>query len=472
MTAVPNAEYGVRPAATDAEQRADPAERLSNPLLALFSGPAFPLAALALPLVVYLPHFYAAHLGISLTAVGAIFSIIRLIDISFDPLLGGLMDRTRTPIGRFKPWMLASIPILMIAAYLSFMPPAGAQAPYLIVSLLVLYAGYSMAVLGHLAWGSVLAGAYHERSRIYGWVQAGTVGGMILVLVLPIVLARLAPANEAVGVASMGWFVIVLTPITIGLAAWKVREPQATANWATKGAASAGLGQYLKVIQRPAVMRIVGCTVLLATAPGITGAIFLFFFRQARGFSPAESNLLLLVYFVGGLAGAPVWSWLARRIGKHRGMIASCGYYILMQSFTLLVPKGSMGVAVPVMFLSGIAFSAYLILLRAMTAAACDEARLDLRSDCTGMIYALHNAGTKVGSALGVAITFPLLAMFGFLPSDKAHNTAAALHGLELTFVLAPIGCVVLGALTLVGYRLTEARHGEVRTALAARGEA
>jgi Na+/melibiose symporter-like transporter len=468
MTAVPSARYGARPAVSGVQIGAGPAERLSSLTLGVFSGPALPLAAFALPLVVYLPHFYAAHLGLSLTAVGAIFSIIRLIDIGFDPILGGLMDRTRTPIGRFKPWMLASVPILMVAAYLSFMPPSGAKAPYLVASLLVLYAGYSMAVLGHLAWGGVLAGAYHERSRIYGWVQAGTVGGMILVLVLPIILARLAPANEAAGVASMGWFVIVLTPITIALAVWKVREPRVIAS----AAPSAGPTEYLKVIQRPAVMRIVGCTVLLATAPGITGAVFLFFFRQARGFSPVDTNLLLLVYFVGGLAGAPVWSGLARRLGKHRGMIASCGYYILMQSCTLLVPKGAMSIAVPVMFLSGIAFSAYLILLRAMTADACDEARLDLKRDCTGMIYALHNAGTKVGSALGVAITFPLLAAFGFHPGDKAHNTAAALHGLELTFVLLPIACVALGALTLVGYRLTEARHREVRTALAAGAEA
>jgi Na+/melibiose symporter-like transporter len=105
-----------------------------------------------------------------------------------------------------------------------------------------------------------------------------------------------------------------------------------------------------------------------------------------------------------------------------------------------------------------------------MTADACDEARLDLDRDCTGMIYALHNAGTKVGSALGVAITFPLLSLLGFAAGDGAHNSAAALRGLELTFALLPIVFVVLGALTLVGYRLTETRHGAVRAALAARG--
>jgi Na+/melibiose symporter-like transporter len=464
MTAIPSAGFG-EPAVASFEADVPTAGRLSNGTLGVFSGPAFPLAALALPLVVYLPHFYAAHVGLSLAAIGAIFSIVRLIDIGFDPILGAIMDRTRTRFGRFKPWMAMSIPVLLVGAFLVFMPPRGASSIYVVGALLVLYAGYSMAVLSHLAWGSVLASDYHQRSRIYGWVQAGTVGGMILVLVLPVILARLAPADEGSSVASMGWFVIVLTPITIALALWKVREPVAAAG----ARPETRIGDYLKVVRRPAVMRIIACTVLLATAPGITGAIFLFFFRQARGFSPGDANLLLLVYFVGGFAGAPVWSRLAKAVGKHRAMILSCGYYIAVQSTSLLVPRGSMPFGILSMFLAGIAFSAYLILLRAMTADACDEARLDLHSDCTGMIYALHNAGTKVGSALGVAITFPLLQMFGFRASEAVRNTPAALHGLELTFAFLPIAFVILGALSLVGYRLNEARHDAVRAALAVR---
>lgn len=464
MTAIPSAGLG-EPAIASTDADSPTAGRLSSGTLGIFSGPAFPLAALALPLVVYLPHFYAAHVGLSLAAIGAIFSIVRLIDIGFDPILGAIMDRTRTRFGRFKPWMAMSVPVLLVGAYMVFMPPVGATSIYVIGSLLVLYAGYSMAVLSHLAWGSVLASDYHQRSRIYGWVQAGTVGGMILVLVLPVILAKLAPSDEASSVASMGWFVIVLTPITIALALWKVREPIA----AVGARPQAGLAEYLKVVRRPTVMRILACTVLLATAPGITGAIFLFFFRQARGFSAGDANLLLLVYFIGGFLGSPLWSKLAKAVGKHRAMMISCAYYIAVQSISLLVPRGSMPFGVASMFLAGLAFSAYLILLRAMTADACDEARLDLHSDCTGMIYALQNAGTKVGSALGVAITFPLLQTFGFRASEAVRNTPAALHGLELTFAFLPIVFVVLGGLVLVGYRLTEGRHDEVRTALAAR---
>jgi GPH family glycoside/pentoside/hexuronide:cation symporter len=433
------------------------AGRYSKGALAIFSGPAIPLAALALPLVVYLPHFYAAQMGISLAAVGAIFSVVRLLDIVFDPIIGVVMDRTHTRFGRFRPWMAASVPILVLASFLVFMPPKGIGAPYVIGSLLLLYAGYSMAVVGHLAWGGTLAPNYNERSRIFGWVQALTVGGMILVLVLPIIIAKLVPNGDAAGVASMGWFVIVLTPLTIALALWRIREPNVTA----RTAHAASLGMYLKVIRRPTVLRIIAATVLIATAPGITGAIFLFFFRQARGFSAADTNILLLVYFIGGFVGAPIWSKLGKRLGKHRGMLVSCAYYAAMQA-----------TALPLIFLGGLGFSAYLILLRAMTADACDETRLDLGADCTGMIYALHNSGAKVGSALGVAITFPLLARFGFKASETAHNSPAALHGLELTFAVLPIAFVIVGALSLVGYRLTQARHDEVREALAIRDAA
>ncbi len=38
---------------------------------------------------VYLPNYYASHIGLSLLAVvGASFSLVRLIDIAFDPLIG------------------------------------------------------------------------------------------------------------------------------------------------------------------------------------------------------------------------------------------------------------------------------------------------------------------------------------------------------------------------------------------------
>jgi len=63
-------------------------------------------------LSIYVPEFYSNTIGLSLAAVGFIFSTVRLAGIVFDQLIGGIMDRTRTRWGRFKPWLAIAAPLL------------------------------------------------------------------------------------------------------------------------------------------------------------------------------------------------------------------------------------------------------------------------------------------------------------------------------------------------------------------------
>src|ERR1700761_8839238 len=102
--------------------------RPSGPRLAVFAGPAIPMAALGLPLVVFLPEYYSNDLGLPLASVGAAFGLVRFLDIGIDPLLGGLMDRTQTRFGRFKPWMAAGAPVLIAAIFMLFMARRGVGA--------------------------------------------------------------------------------------------------------------------------------------------------------------------------------------------------------------------------------------------------------------------------------------------------------------------------------------------------------
>lgn len=427
--------------------------------LAVFSGPCLPLAALGLPLVVHLPTYYARDIGLPLSAVGLAFLVVRMVDIFFDPILGVMMDRSRTRLGHFRPWLLGSIPLLMLGSWMLFMARPGVGAVYLWAWLLVTYLGFSMGSLSQQAWASVLSPDYDQRSRIYGWWQAGNVAGILLVLLLPPLIGMIAHGSRAQGVQAMGWFIVVLTPLTIALAVWRVDEPL------PPGARRLPrLSDYLDLLRNSSIRRLMLADLLLGWAPGITGALFLFYFDQVKRVPESQANILLLVYFIAAFLGAPFWSWLAVRVGKHRALAVNSIFIVASLIAVLLIPFTSFMIAALVMAAVGLPYSGGSLLLRAMLADVGDEMRLGSGIDRTGLLYAVLTGTTKIGYALATA-TFVILEALGF-DAKAAHNSASSLIGLQALFVGLPSLLALIAAGVILRYRLDAGRHAEIREAL------
>ncbi|MBI1683712.1 MFS transporter [Caulobacter hibisci] len=437
--------------------------RRSNAVLAAYASPTLPLAGLGLPLVVYLPEYYVSELGLSLSVVGTAFLLVRLADIILDPILGGLMDRTRTRWGRFRPWLIASAPLLMAASYALFMAKPGIGPIFLWSWLIVVYVGYSMAVLAQTAWGAVLSPDYQQRSRIYGFWSAGNVIGMILVLLLPPLVAFAFKGDHAAGIAAMGWFIIVLTPLTALLASVVVGEPAAPPQ-----RHEAGLKQYLGLLKRPSVQKLLAADLLMGLAPGIGGALFFFFFERIKGIPKDQAGILLLIYFVAALAGAPLWPWLAKTLGKHRALAIAGVMYAVFQMAAILTPSGMNLFGVAVLVLAGLPYSAAPLLVRSMMADIGDEERLNTGIDRTGLLYAVVNGTVKLGFALAIGV-FLVLEKLGFDPKVPSAQGDAALVTL---YTAVPAALGVLVCLIIVRYPLDARRHAEIRAQLDARDAA
>lgn len=445
-----------------AERPSGSLERPSNWTLAALSAPCLPLAGLGLPLVVFLPAYYSSSLGLDLAVVGAAFGAVRLADMAFDPFIGGVMDRTRSRFGRFRVWFAVSAPLLMLATWMLFMARPGVTAVYLWFWLVVMYAGVSISNLSQLSWAAVISPNYDQRSRIYAWWQAGNVVGMILVLTLPAVLPRFGFTGANVGVQAMGWFVVILTPLTMALAVMKVPEPLVTTP-----PKRAGLREYVSLLRRPSVVMILIADLLVGTGPAITGALFFFFFERVKGFDFGAASALLLIYFIGGLVGAPLWTWLSYRLSKHKTLALSGVIYAAMTLCALIIPVGAFLPAAVLMFLIGVPYAAGAFLLRAMMADIADEERLESGVDRTGLLYALLAATVKIGSAGAVAVTFPLLKLMGFDP--KGTGVDSGLDGVAVLFAAVPAGLSLLASWMVMSFPLTAARHAEIRKALADR---
>lgn len=436
-------------------------ERRSTLTLAAFAAPCLPLSALGLPLVVHLPAYYHSVLGLSLSAVSTAWLVVRLLDLAFDPLFGGVMDRTRSRWGRFRFWLTLGTPVVLLGAWLMFMAEPGVTVPYLWAGLVIIYVGQSMTTLAQMSWAAVLSPNYNERSRVYGWWQAANVLGSIIVLALPAFLEKFGDLSRAQGVQVMGWLVIIFLPLTVALALFKVPEPQVTAD-----RDRAGISEYLALFKRKSVQRLLAADIIINTGPAVTGSLFFFYFLTIKQFNSADAGLLLLFYFVGAFAGGPLWVRVSYRLGKHQTLALAAGIYALTQIGVVLMPAGQFAVAGVMMFAAGLPFSAGPFLLRSMMADVADEERLLTRKDRTGLLYAILTGSIKIGSAIAVFGTFQLLSIFGFQDRAGAENTDAALTALQVTFTVLPAVFGLATAAIILRYPLTAARQVEIRRAL------
>ena len=441
------------------------AGRIPSYVIATFAAGSLPVGALVTTLAVYLTNFYAADVGIALATVGTAFMVVRLLDLVLDPILGVSMDRTKTRFGRFRPWLAASAPILLVSVWALYLPAKGAGPFYLVGWLLVIYAGYSMLVLSQAAWGAVLVAEYHQRSRVYGWIQAVGVVGALGVLAVPALLPKFWPSIPIHGVPLMGAFILAAVIVGALITVFLAPEPQGVE---TARKERFGISEYWALAKRPDMLRILGADVFCTLGPAITAPMYLFFFEQARGYTFDQTTVLLFIYIAAGLVGPGFWSLVAKRFSKHGTVRIASFAYVAAQVSLLLLPKAQPLYMAFAMFSVGFTASAFGFLVRAMAADVSDEVRLEGGKDRTAALYALITSTSKFGSTISVGVAYYILPLFGFIATRGVVNTPDAIWGLEACYLAPPVICVLIGGLCMFGYRLDEKRHAEIRVALEA----
>lgn len=449
---------------TETTTRIADSTRLPLATLLAFSLANLPVAALSVAVLVYLPPYFAGHLKAPMAMVGGIWMAIRLIDIPVDVTLALAMDRMRGRIGRYRPWLVAGAPVVMLGLYQLYMAPVGFSAGYLLVWLLVLYFGWSMMSLAQAAWGATLAPDYHDRSRLFGILAAAGVVGTLAVLLIPIV-GRGMGWSDAGSVQSMGWAMIVALPITAAIAA--VRTPERVAR--ATPPRRFPLRDYAAILRKPDLLRLLAAQVGLTLGPGWMSALYLFFAADAKGFSVSSASILLALYVAAGFPGALGVAALARRIGKHRALIVTTTGFSLGLFWILLVPRGNLLAAAAPMMWAGATSAGFGLMILAMLADVGDELRLEQGKERMSLLYALNGLAQKIATAFSIGLTFPLLGRLGYKAVEGAVNTPAAIHNLVIAFIVGPIVFVMLAGACVIGWSLDATRHGEVRRALEAR---
>ncbi len=435
--------------------------------IAAFAAPAAPLTAMTLPSVIFLPPHFATHLGIPLSVVSAIFIGVRMLDIIVDPGIGNFQDRTHVPLGRRRFWMLAGLPFIMAAIWFSYIGLwPGVPIWIAAAAIVFLFVSYAVMAIAHLAWSGELIPTYHGRTHVLGAAQAASMIGSSLMLIVAGYVAQTQGSNQ-LAVYAMGWTIIALMPITVlACVFWVSEAPRPPQPHLT-------IWQTLATLAgNKFAQRVLLPDLLLGFAQGISGGLFLFYFQFVLGFTH-QSQTLLAIYFLSGLAGVPIWWFIARKLGKHRTLQLVLVYGVLTTAALWLLPPHNFSVVAPFMFLAGLPFGGGTLLTRSLMADVVDEDEVRTGARRSGIYFGILLTTSKVGVALG-PMTYIALDLAGFRPHEGVQNTAQALEMLTGLFVGGPLLLYLLAAISLHKYPLDEKRQAELAAAIAARhaGEA
>lgn len=433
---------------------------LSKSTLAAFAAPAAPIAGLGLPLVVYLPPFYAREMALGLTVVGTIFMVVRFWDVITDPVLGILSDRITTRWGRRRHWIVLSTPILLASVYYIFMPTPPISAGYLLTWMVVLYVGWTLLTISHISWGAELSPEYNERSRVQGWREIFLISGMVTTLMLPAIIERADTSSSGADrVAAMGWFIILLLPLTVALAVTKVPErplpQQPQIGWRR----AMGI-----IVENAPLRRVLAMDLVGGFGAGIVSSLFLFLASDTLKLGKAAS-LLLLVYFVAGVLFIPLILRLSYRFGKHRTLAGSSLFNAATLPLLFLVPEGSLSAAAMLFILFGVNMGAGPFLFRSLMADVADHDRVASGAQRTGLYFSLLTMTNKVGHALSIGLIYPLLEWFGYVPGAE-QNTSASVSALTNIYVWLPAAFSIAVAALMWNYPLDIKKHEELRLRL------
>jgi Na+/melibiose symporter-like transporter len=431
---------------------------LSRSTLAAYGIVSIPLSTIGLPLVIYLAPFYAGEVGLPLAMVGTVLFLARFADLIVDPAIGILSDRTRSRFGRRKSWILPGSVIMAIGIFYLFMPESPVTVWYLLLWSAVVYIGSTMIGLPFEAWGAELSQSYHERTRINGARQLFNLIGLLIATLYPAYLMARGGTSGTI-LAGMGYLFIVLLPICVGIALWRVPEPPPV-----DGEKHVGLREGLRVVARNRPFKLIALALLIAgTGESFRITITVFF---ARDFVGAQNiGMLYVYYFALGLLSVPVWVRLSRVIGKHQALCLSFFLIALVGIAMYFVKPGQTTLFTVLFALKGFCFGAFQLLPEAMIADVADVDRLETGEERQGAFYAYKIIIIKFGQALGQGLSLNLLAFVGYQAAGGSGSIA--MHWLTLFYTLIPSAFFVVAILVLWKYPLTAERHSEIRERLA-----
>ncbi len=449
----------------------------------------------------YQAEFDASILGADIAVVGILILIAKIVSAVFDPIVGNMIDRSKSKHGKFKSMIMYSIlPLLLFTAVVFVDVPFKNNKMLIYVWIFVTYLIWSLAMtLGDVpsqGIASVLTPNPTERTNVVSISNTfKQIGFSACVVVVPVVCLIVPGGSQVIGfegetdtpmIGGEYFWTAVLTAV-LGCVLFalipmlnKERVPYVSGEKTT----TKDMIQALKN-NKPFMLVII--------------SYFLGFGRQmAMGIQVQAANVLLgsqnlvavlgIVTAIGSMVSMAICPILIKKLGEKKVYLIMSFYGFAVSVLSFIVgflwfrnPDNMMLTVLfyLFLFLIGLQFGAVTLMPMIMTADCVDYYEYETGKRMEGAAYSVLTLTIKVCLALGTALGLVFVQFSGY--SDTvAQITAGTAAGFDVgtkdiiffAYTVMPGILALLSTIPMFKYDIVGEKKAKIASELAVRREA
>lgn len=404
---------------------------------------------------------------------GTVILISKIYDAITDPFEGVLSDRTRTRLGRRRPYLIAGIFLVFLSFFAMFYPVQAQSQTTRFAFVLATYLFFSTVVsivmLNYNALQAELSLDYNERTSLTSFRIFFSTVSSILCAVLPLEIVKAFPEVRS------GWIAMAITfglffalPFIATVLVTRERpefqKPSRPFHWKQA---------FVEPFQVRTFVMVLFMYVTAFSAFDAVSSIVVYYIKTylQRG---AEVSFVLGTLLVAQVISLPVYLWLSRTTSKPRAYIVGATAFVTVMFFSFLITPGAPKFMLYVFAaLVGFGAGGVVMMVYAIFPDIPDVDELRSGERREGIFSALTTFTRKVSSAIATFLVAQTLALAGYIPPIEVGGklieqtqTPQFIFSLRLVFVFLPITLLSFGIFFATRFPLSFERHQRLKAIL------
>lgn len=423
------------------------------------------------------------------TIVSSVFGVAGVVGAVCELVIGMLVDRTRTKLGKVKPWVgFGAIPLAIISM-LVFIAPNTSSFTVATIWMFVIYALYtaiSCAVESPSnCFGALCSPNPKERSSaisIASFLRSvGQSGGQVVIIAVPAIMKAAMGQQQYKNAEGQGIDLIISTAVcALGMMIFvmiffannKERVPYTTEK--------VSLAESIKLVFTNKNLLMVSLTKLFGFGRGVYGTVSLYIAVYLLG-SKGLKLALMLPMGIGTAVGTLLVNLVLKKFSTKKTFILFCVYGFSSMAILFFMSKGigfNSTLIVPFLILNffcGIQHGNTNVTPNIMIADCIDEMEYKTGKRQEGLAYAGYGLFSKIASA-GTKWLAPMLVYtwsgYQFSQSTNiayADQTNDVLMKFLAIYTIIPAAFVLLQAVPIFFYDMVGEKKDRITAALAER---